>query len=116
MPAVYHVLAGAADLPLLFRGGAGHWGFSGVARNNSRKDQFQVSTDLSDHFDGFSISSATAVPWRAAIEGVPLIELRSAEGSALAKLEGEDVECDKIVDQIKRVCLTESSSFIMPTE
>ncbi|KAF4651054.1 hypothetical protein FOL46_000575, partial [Perkinsus olseni] len=58
----------------------------------------QVSQDILPS----TLSTAGAVPWRTAVEGVPLIEFRQ-QGATVAQLSGEDVESDRIYDTINRI-------------
>ncbi|KAF4655022.1 hypothetical protein FOL47_009632 [Perkinsus chesapeaki] len=56
-----------------------------------------------------NLSPSDSVPWRSDVDGVPLVEVRAADEGPLVELIGEDIECDKIVDEIKGLCV---SSFL----
>ncbi|KAF4699210.1 hypothetical protein FOZ62_001860, partial [Perkinsus olseni] len=62
-----------------------------------------------------TLSTDAAVPWRTAVEGVPLIEFRQ-QGATVAQLSGEDVESDRIYDTINRIESSDPSGSTMPAE
>ncbi|KAF4722626.1 hypothetical protein FOZ62_026459, partial [Perkinsus olseni] len=62
-----------------------------------------------------TLSTDAAVPWRTAVEGVPLIEFRQ-QGATVAQLSGEDVESDRIYDTINRIVCSGPSGSSMPAE
>ncbi|KAF4750970.1 hypothetical protein FOZ62_002070, partial [Perkinsus olseni] len=62
-----------------------------------------------------TLSTAGAVPWRTAVEGVPLIEFRQ-QGATVAQLSGEDVVSDRIYETINRIVSSDPSGSTMPAE